>query len=356
MRKIGASTVTLVLALIASTSSYAANDKFKVGFVEIGTSTMGWVAANEKGEKYLQEQLPWVEVKTVELIGEGPGVVAVLRNLADDGYKVVFGNAYGYAAFAPKVAVEHPKTVFVIQQASPANLPNLTSYYGNLEEGRYLEGVVAGRMTKSNLIGFVAAFPFSPVISGVNAFALGAQSVNPKAVVKVAWVNSWSDAPKEKEAADALLSAGADVIASHTNSAIPLQAAADHGKWGMSSNWAWSAVAPDAFLAANVWNWGLYYVNLVKAVHDGSFRPERAMGSLKNGVVDIALGKNVPDDVRQSVKSAKDALASGEKQIYAGPLSDNTGKLRIPQGETLSLNDASAKIDWLVKGVEGNTK
>jgi basic membrane protein A and related proteins len=356
VRKTRAAIITLALALVASTASQAADEKMKVGFVEIGTATMGWVAANEKGEKYLKEQLPWVDVKTVESIAEGPGVTAVLKNLADDGYKVIFGNAYGYATFAPKVAREFPKTIFIIQQASPENMPNLTSYYGHMEEGRYLEGVVAGRMTKSNLIGFVAAFPFSPVISGVNAFALGVQSVNPKAIVKVAWVNSWSDAPKEKEAADALLSAGADVIASHTDSAIPLQAAADHGKWGMSSNWPWSAVAPDAFLAANVWNWGLYYVELVKSVRDGTFKPERAMGSLKNGVADIALGKNVPDDVRAAVKSAKEELISGQRQIYAGPLSDNTGKPRVPQGETLSLNDASAKIDWLVKGVEGNTK
>jgi basic membrane protein A and related proteins len=355
VRRITASILTLA-AIAASSASYAADDKFKVGFVEIGTPTMGWVAANEQGEKYLREQMPSVEVKTVESIGEGPGVVPVLKSLADDGYKVIFANAYGYAAFAPKVANEYPKTIFIIQQASPPNQPNLTSYYGHMEESRYLEGVVAGRMTKSNLIGFVAAFPFSPVIAGLNAFALGAQSVNPKAVVKVAWVNSWSDAPKEKEATDALLAAGADVIASHTDSAIPLQTAADHGKWGMSSNWAWSAAAPDAFLAANVWNWGIYYTELVKSVRDGTFKPERTMGSLKNGVADVALGKNVPDDVRQSVKSAKDALVGGEKQIFAGPLSDNSGTARIPQGETLSLNDASAKMDWLVKGVEGNTK
>jgi basic membrane protein A len=351
-----ASTITLVLAFIASTPLHAADEKFKVGFVEVGTSTQGWVAANEKGQKDLQEQLLWVEVKTIESIPEGPGVVPVLRSLANDGYKVIFGNAYGYATFAPRVAKEHPKTVFVIQQASPENMPNLTSYYGYLEEGRYLQGVVAGRMTKNNLIGFVAAFPFSPVVSGVNAFTLGVQSVNPKAVVKVVWVNSWSDAPKEKEAADALLSAGADVIASHTDSAIPLQAAANRGKWGMSSNWDWSAVAPETFLAANVWNWGIYYTNLVKSVRDGSFKPERAMGSLKSGVVDIALGKNVPDDVRQAVRSAKQALVSGEKQIFAGPLSDNSGKLRVPEGETLSLSTAGAKIDWLVKGVDGNTK
>jgi basic membrane protein A len=356
VRKLSTSLLILIAGIIASSASYAAEDKFKVGFIEIGTPTMGWVAANEKGAKYLREQLPWVEVKTVESIAEGPGVVPVLKNLAGDGYRVIFANAYGYATFAPKVANEYPKTIFIIQQASPPNQPNLTSYYGHMEESRYLQGVVAGRMTKSNLIGFVAAFPFSPVVAGLNAFALGAQSVNPKAVVKVAWVNSWSDAPKEKEAADALLAAGADIIASHTDSAIPLQTAADHGKWGMSSNWAWSEVAPDAFLAANIWNWGIYYVELVKSVRDGTFKPERAMGSLKNGVADIALGKNVPDDVRASVKSAKDALISGEKQIFAGPLSDNTGKLRIPQGETLSLDDSSAKMDWLVQGVEGSTK
>jgi basic membrane protein A len=356
MRQIGASVWFLFAAMFLPSPSDAADEKMKVAFVEVGTPAYGWVAADERGAKYLQDQLPWVEVKIVESIAEGPGVVPVLKSLADDGYKVIVGNAYGYASFAPKVASEYPKTIFIIEQASPENLPNLTSYYGYLEEARYLQGIVAGRMTKSNLIGFVGAFPFSPVISGVNAFALGVQSVNPKAVVKVAWVNSWSDAPKEKEAADALLAAGADVIANHTDSSATLKAAAAHGKWGTSSNWDWSAAAPDAFLSANVWNWGLYYVQLVNSVREGSFKPERSMGNLKNGVVDIVLGDKVPVDVRSAAQSAKVAIASGEKQIFAGPIEDNSGKLRVSQGQAISLNDASAKMDWLAKGVEGTTK
>jgi basic membrane protein A len=281
------------------------------------------VSANVNGAKYLAEQLPWVETTVVESIEEGPAVVPLLRSLAQKGYRIIFADGYGYGTFVPKIADEFPNTMFIVQQANPG-AAKVGSYYGYLEEARFVEGVVAGLMTKTNRIGFVGAYQVPPVISGVNAFALGVQSVNPKAVVKVNWVNSWNDPPKEKEAADALLNEDCDVIANHTDSPSTLKAAAARGRWGTSSNSDRSSAAPEAFLIANVWHWGVYYVDVVKAVRAGTYTPSRSMGSLKNGVVGLSgYGMNVSADAKRAAENAKSAIIAGKLRVFAGPLLDN---------------------------------
>jgi basic membrane protein A len=297
-----------------------------------------------------------VETTIVESIQEGPAVVPVLKSLAEKGHKLIFANGFGYATFVPAVADQFPSTVFIVQQANP-KAPNVGSYYGYLEQARYLQGVVAGLTTKTNRIGFVGAYSFPPVIAGVNAFALGAQSVNPKAVMKVNWVNSWNDPPKEKEAAEALLNDGADVIGNHSDSAATLRAAADRGKWGMSSNSNRSAAAPQAFLTANVWNWGIYYVEVAKQVREGTYTPGRFMGSLKNGVVALApYGQSVSPQARQAADKAREAIIAEKQAIFAGPITDNQGAARVPAGQTMPLVEASSTMKWLVRGVEGTVK
>jgi len=339
------------------TGSAAAADKLKVAFIEFAQSSgSSWVRANLEATKYLEKHVPNLDVTRVEAIAEGPGVVPVMNSLIAKGNTVIFANGYGFGTFVPGVARKHPNVHFIVQMADPKG-PNIASYYGKLEEVRYLEGVLAGKMTKSNTVGFVGAFPYSAVVSGVNAFALGAQSVNPKVKILTNWVNSWYDPPKEKETADSVLNAGADVVANHCDSAATLQAAAAKGKWGMTSNADWSAAAPKAFLSGSAWNWGPYYVRIINEIKANKFKPSRYLGSLADGtVVLLPYGPAVTEDAKKAVEAAKKKIIAGELKVFAGPISDNQGKLQIPAGSTMSSADAAAKMGWLVAGVQGSTK
>lgn len=336
----------------------SAAEKLKVAFVEFAqASGASWVRANAESTKYLQDHVPDLDVTRVESVPDGPGVVPVINNLIAKGNKVIFANSYGYGTFIPEIARKHPEVYFIVQMADPKGPKNVGSYYGKLEEVRYLEGVLAGKMTKTNIVGFAGAFPYAAVVSGANAFALGVKSVNPNATVVTNWVNSWYDPPKEKESADALLSAGADIIANHLDSAATLQAAAAQGKWGMTSNADWSFAAPQAFLSGSAWNWGPFYVKEVEAIKANKFEAKRELGDLKTGIVVLLpYGPMVTQEARDAVESAKQKIVSGELNVFAGPIEDNEGKVRVPAGTALSSEDAATKMNWLVAGVKGAAK
>ncbi|WP_161140815.1 BMP family ABC transporter substrate-binding protein [Propylenella binzhouense] len=349
----------LISAGVLSAAGHAsARDKIKIGSVDFApASGSSWVRANAEGFEYLKKHDPDVEVTRVESIPEGPAVRSVIRNLVNQGNKVIFANGYGYGVFVPDLAKEFPDVYFLVEQANPEGPDNLGTYYGNAEEARYLEGVIAGSVTKSNIVGFVGAFPISPVISGVNAFALGARSVNPDIRILVNWANTWYDPAKEKESAEALLNAGADVIANHEDSPATLQAAAARGKLGMTSNADWSSAAPDAFLTGSVWNWGPYYVQVIDQIRNGKFEAGRFMGTLANGVVGLApFGPAVTEEAKKAAEDAKAKIVSGELTIFKGPMKDNQGKVQIAEGQSLTPEEASSKMDWLVEGVEGSAK
>ena len=334
-----------------------AADKLKVAFIEFApTSGSSWVRANAEGTKYLEKHVPDLEVTRVDSIPEGPGVVPVMNSLIAKGNTVIFANGYGFGTFVPEVARRHPNVHFIVQMAEPKG-PNIASYYGKLEEVRYLEGILAGKMTKTNIVGFVGGFPYSAVVSGANAFALGVQSANPKAKVLTNWVNSWYDPPKEKEAADSLLNAGADIVANHCDSAATLEAVAAMGKWGMTSNADWSSVAPQAFLSGSGWNWGPYYARMIEAIRANKFEPTRYLGTVADGtVVLLPFGPAVTDDAKNAVVAAKAKLIAGELKVFAGPITDNQGQQRIPAGAVMSSEQATDTMNWLVAGVQGTTK
>lgn len=359
MRRFRVSTAIAIAfagALLANRA--AASDKLKVAFIEFGEpSGSSWVRANTEAAKYLEAQVPDLDVTRVESVPDGPGVVPVINSLIAKGNKVIFANSYGYGTFVPEIAKRHPDVYFVVQMANPKGGPNVATYYGKLEQVRYLEGVLAGKMTKTNIVGFAGAFPYSAVVSGANAFALGVQSVNPKAKVLTNWVNSWYDPPKEKEAADALLNAGADIVANHLDSSATLEAAAAKGKWGMTSNANWSFAAPNAFLSGSAWNWGPFYVKIVQSVLAHKFEAKHYLGSLADGtVVLLPYGPAVTDDAKKAVEEAKANIIAGKLDVFAGPLNDNQGKLRVPAGTVLGSDDASASMNWLVAGITGSVK
>jgi basic membrane protein A len=230
---------------------------------------------------------------------------------------------------------------------------NILNYYGELWDGRYLTGLVAGSMTKSNVIGFVAAQPIPTVIAGLNAFTLGVREVNPEAEVRVIWTLSWFDPPAEKQAAVALVEAGADVIAQHQDTPSSVQGAAEKGAWAIGSESDMTSFAPDKYLTGTVWNWCPFYLQAVEMVQNGAFEPGEFYGGLKDGTVSLApINAAVRDDVRQMVENKKQALIDGTFDYWQGPLKDNQGNEVVAAGNTLSIADING-MGWLVDGVVG---
>lgn len=352
MRLLGAFLAGTLLIALASGPAPGA-EKLRVGFVYVGPiGDAGWTYAHDQGRRYLEAHDPDVQTAAVESVAEGADSERVFTDLARKGYKLIIGTSFGYMDSMVKVAGEFPKVAFV-HISGFKRAKNLATAFGRIEQPRYLTGVVAGSMTKSNIIGYVAAHPIPEVVRGINAFTLGVRAANPKAAVHVVWSNTWYDPAQEKEAAESLLSIGADVLAQHQDSPAAVQAAAAKGKYAVGYNSDMSKFGPKAFLTAPVWNWGPMYVYLAKQVEAGTFKGEDLWWGMDRGVVDIApLGSMVPDAVKSMVTTKRSAILAGKFNEFAGPIKDQTGKVRVPAGSALS-DSAQLSMNWFVEGVVG---
>jgi len=330
-------------------------EKMKVGFIYIGPpGDGGWTYAHDQGRKYLENELKSAGVETIfkESVPEDQQSEKVMKDMIDQGAKVIFATSFGYMDHVEKVAKEYPNVKFLHCSGYKMG-DNFGNYFGRIEEPRYLSGIVAGLKTQNNKIGYVAAFDIPEVVRGINAFTLGVRSVNPKAVVKVKWTNTWYDPAKEKEAAVALLDEGVDIIAQHQDTAGPQIAAEERGKFSVGYNSDMAAMAPKAYMTAPVWNWGPYYVKTVKAVMDGTWKAEAYWGGMKDGIVDLApLTANAPAGAKEAVEKAKADILAGKLNVFAGPIKDQTGKEMVPAGSVLSDKD-QLEMKWFVEGVEG---
>ncbi len=337
-------------------------DKFKVAFVYITSAAdAGWTYAHEQGRLYLQEQLDWVDAsEIVENVPENPSdAERVITQLAENGNNVIFTTSFGYMDPTINVAQKYPDITF-LHCSGYKTAENVGAYFGRMYQARYLSGLVAGMATESNIIGYVAAHPIPEVIRGINAFTIGVRKVNPDAKVKVVWTNSWFDPAVEKQSAVALLDAGADVIAQHMDSPAPQQAAEEAGKLGIGYNSDMREQAPGAVMTSPMWNWGPYYVEVVKAIKEGTFDPTPTAGTLtywgglKEGVVGLSdYGPMVPDETKQLVEQEKQRITSGEWDVFYGPIKDQKGEIRVPEGQQMS-DDDMLNMNWFVEGVEGN--
>ncbi len=329
--------------------------EMKVGFVYVSPiGDAGWSFAHDKG-RLAVEELEGVTTSYVEAVAEGPDSERVIQNMARKNYDVIFATSFGYMDPMLKVAKQFPKTVFM-HCSGFKMADNMGNYFGRMYQARYLSGIVAGSMTKSNIIGYAAAFPIPEVIRGINAFTLGAQSVNPKATVRVVWTKTWYDPATEKEAAKSLLDVGADVIAQHQDSPGPQEAAQEKGVYSVGYNSDMSAFAPKAHLTAPVWNWGPYYQSVVKKVKDGSWKAEAAWPGMDSGIVDLApFGSMVPKDVQDMVNAKKDEIISGKAKVFVGPIKDQQGQVKIAAGSAAD-DKTLLGMTWFVEGVIGTTK
>ena len=331
----------------------AAGDKTKVAFVYVSPAKDGgYSMAHELGRQYVEKNMPNVQASYIESVPEGADSERVITQLASQGNKVIFTTSFGYMDPTINVAKKYPDITF-LHCSGFKTAPNLGNYFGRMYEARYVTGIVAGKETKSNVIGYVAAFPIPEVIRGINAFTLGAQSVNPDVQVKVLWTNTWYNPATEKQAAITLIDAGADIIAQHQNTPGPQQAAEERGKYGIGYNVDMSANAPKASLTSAIWNWGPYYEETIKQVNNGTWKSGAYWGSMKDKVVDIApYGPAVSDETKKLADAAKADIIAGKQKVFTGPLYDQSGAEKVPAGTTLTDKELLS-MDWFVKGVDG---
>jgi basic membrane protein A len=290
-----------------------------------------------------------------ESVPESSECEKVINDMIDQGCKVIFATSFGFMDFTEKAAKAHPEVKFYHCSGYKSG-PNFNNYFGAMEQVRYLAGIVAGMKTKSNKLGYVAAFEIPEVVRGINAYTLGAQSVNKNVVVKVNWTHTWYDPAKEKEAAKALLDAGCDVLAQHQDSTATQQAAEEKGVFAIGYDLDTSASAPKAYMTAPIWHWGKYYAAEVQKILDGNWKQENYYGNIKDGLVDLVpLTANAPEGAQTAVDKAKAAIVDGSLNVFAGPIKDQTGAVKVPAGTAMTM-DQMMSFDWFVKGVEGKIK
>jgi basic membrane protein A len=357
------SVLFIVSGLVMSRAGVAAQDAtpagepIKVAFVYVGpVGDLGWTYAHDQARLALEEAIPNVETAYQENVPENPAdAERVIRQFAQDGYDVIFTTSFGYMDPTINVAQDFPDTTF-IHISGFKTADNVGTGFGKIEEPRFVSGQLAGMMTESNQIGYVAAFPIPEVIRGINAFTLGVREVNPVATVRVVWTNTWFDPAKERQAAEALLDGGADVIAQHQDTAGPQQAAEDRGLYGVGYNADMAPLAPGAVLTSAIWNWAPYYIDIVESVMNGTWESEQYWGGWQDGVVDMApIADFVPDDIRTAIEEEVARFKSGEETIYTiftGPIADQTGEIRVPEGQTMT-DEELLSMNWFVEGVEG---
>lgn len=323
----------------------------RVAFVYIGPpGDGGWTYEHDKGRLYMEEKLG-VKSTTVENVPESADAERIITELAQEN-DIVFTTSFGYMDQTLNVASKFPNVIF--EHASGyKTADNMGNYFGKNYQASYLSGIAAGKMTKVNHLGYVGAFPIPEVIYNLNAFTLGAKSVNPDVKVSVVWSNTWYDPTTERQAAVSLLDKGADVLLAYQDSPATIQAAAERGAMAGGNDSDMSRFAPEAYLTNPVWVWGPYYTEVVQQVIDGTWKPGSYVGSMTDGMVELApLGKNVPDDVKKLVEDAKAKILSDDLEIFVGPIKDQTGAVKVEAGKTLT-HDEVLTMDYLVEGVEG---
>ena len=332
----------------------AAGPVLKVGFVHVTPVTeAGWVHQHDLGRKQLEAALgDRVKTTTVENVAEGPDAERVIRDLARQGHKLIFTPSFGYMEPTLKVAQDFPDVKFE-SITGYKTAPNVAAANARYYEGRYLAGVAAGRMTRTHLAGYVAGFPIPEVVQGINAFTLGMRSVNPRAEVRVVWLGTWFDPPRERDAAMALFNQDVDVIAFHTGSTAVMAAAQERGRMAVAYHSDMRRTGPDAQIVAVTHHWGDYYTQRARQVLEGGWRSGMVWGGVRDGMIRVGhFGPQVPRAVQDEVQARQKELAAGKLRPFAGPITSNEGKLIVPQGAALS-EERIAGMDFLVLGVVG---
>lgn len=338
-----------------STDDTAADDVevIKVGFLYVGTvDDGGYNQAAYLGEQAVDAD-PMFETINAENVPESAEAERVMEQMIQQGATIIFPTSFGHLDPAIRVAEKHPDVTF-LHQGGLRTTENVGTYFGTIWEAEYLAGIAAGRTTESNELGFVVAFPIPQTLLNINAFHLGARSVNPDVTTTVIFTANWCDPAKNVEATESLVSQGVDVITQHQDCPVPVIEAAERaGIWSVGYHADDKEFAPNGWITAPVWDWTGLFPSLAKQVVDGTY----VAGSLRQGLADgvVTLGRfgdQIPQDVQDEVAAAKAGLLSGEIAVFTGPIADQSGTERIAAGETPDVETLET-TDWLAEGVTG---
>jgi len=368
MRKLLAVLLALAMAAVIASCAPAAeisapedealptNDaaaSVKVGFIYLGSvSSSGITYMHDQARQEMAAALG-VETLYLEDIPESTECKDAIDMLVMQDCNVIFATGFGHMDFIEAAAAEYPDVKFLHFSGNKMNDTNLGNYFGRMYEPRYLSGIAAGYATKENKIGYVAAMPIPEVIRGINAFTLGARSVNPDISVQVVWTNTWYDPVIEKASAESLLDAGCDVIAMHQDTHEPITAAAAREAFGVGYHSAMADSGGDTYLTAPVWSLGPYYTAVVQSVIDGTFKPEARWGGLEDGMVTLEeYGPGVSEEAAEAMDAAKAAIMDGSMHVFQGPIKDQDGNIEVKDGETMSDGDMLGMV-FFVEGVLG---
>lgn len=347
----------LGMALVFSMGACSGGDdntvtEIKAAWVYIGPpGDHGWTYAHDQGRKAAEANLPKVITSYEENVPENDAATTI-QALADAGNHIIFTTSFGYGEPTHSVALANPEVKFD-HCSSNLTAANMGNYFGRMYQIRYLTGMVAGAMTQSGKIGYVAAFDIPEVIYMINAFTLGVRSVNPQATVEVRWTKTWYDPTVEGAKANELLAAGCDVMSQHQDSTATVFAARDAGKYAIGYHSDMLSFAPNTVLTSAVWNWAPYYQAEIQAVRDKTWTSRSYLGGIPDGVVDLgAYGSMVPQTVKDSVAAKKAEITSGSWDVFYGPFNHQDGTPWVAAGDKLSDEQILSMMEF-VEGVIG---
>ncbi len=353
-------TITLLIWSIRPViaNSEIKKEPLKVAFILVGRGNdMGWNYAHDQGRLFLEKAMAGkVSTTFVENVPESGEVERVIEKLIAQGNKLIFTTSYGYLEPAIRAAARHPEIIIMqCQRSVPASVKNAGTYDVRQYEPYYAAGIVAGKMTKTNKLGYIGGHPVPLLIACLNAYALGAQSVNPKVIVKAVWLNTWEDATLEVEATKGLIDSGVDIVSSILDSSLTtIKTCNASHVFSIGQSVDLSKFAPQSWITGEYFNWGPLYVKISQSVIDHTWRANNTIYDTKHGYVGLCpCGKMVPTSVRKEAEITMKNISDGKLKIFKGPLKDRDGNLKIENGRVLSDTEI-ANMNWVVSGIEGS--
>jgi basic membrane protein A and related proteins len=339
-------------AVLGIAAAANAQDKTKICFIYVGSKTDGgWTQAHDIGRQELQKHFgDKIETPFLENVPEGPDAERAIERMARSGCALVFTTSFGFMDATIKVAAKFPDVKFE-HATGFKSAPNVGTYNSRFYEGRYIQGLIAAKMSEKGVAGYIASFPIPEVVMGINSFVHGAQSINPDFKVKVIWANTWFDPGKEADAAKALIDQGVDILTQHTDTTAPMQVAAERGikAFGQASDMI--KAGPETQLTAIVDTWGAYYIKRTQAVLDGTWKSEQVWDGLKDGILTMAPYTNMPDDVKKLAEEAEAKIRSGELHPFTGPIKKQDGSDWLAAG-AVSDDGTLLGMNFYIAGVD----
>jgi simple sugar transport system substrate-binding protein len=353
MRKLLLAAAAAVLLAGSFGGAASAADKLKVGFIYLGpVGDLGWTYQHELARQALVKEFgDKIETTYLENVPEGPDAERAIEQLVRAGNKLIFTTSFGYMDPTLKVAKKYPNVHFEHATGYKRD-KNMSTYSARWYQGRYIQGIIAAKMSKSGVLGYIGSFPIPEVVSGINATMLGAQTINPNIKVKIIWANTWFDPGKEADAAKALVDQGADIIMQHTDSPAAMQIAAERGKFAFGQDSEMIKFGPKAQLTSILDTWAPYYIARVKAEMDGTWAESNTWGGLDSKMFEMAPYTNMPDDVKKLAEDAQAAITAGKLQPFKCPVMGQDGKELECKGGDHLADEQIASMNYFIKGVD----